>query len=174
MPDMPRIEVRAARPYLGRALTTSIDREAADVVRQFAELRRWLHAHGRETTGAPFIRYREIEMPHRLAIEACLPIASMAQGSGGIVADDLPAGRYAVLEHVGPLDGLVAADEHGFTVRPEGTTEDRTIAYGDVERVRTVFDWGPAPKPGKAPGAGAPKKPSTSKQSSPEKKAAKP
>ena len=69
---------------------------------------------------------------------------------------------------------LVAADEHGFTVRPEGTTEDRTIAYGDVERVRTVFDWGPAPKPGKAPGAGAPKKPSTSKQSSPEKKAAKP
>lgn len=111
MPDMPRIEVRAARPYLGRALTTSIDREAADVVRQFAELRRWLHAHGRETTGAPFIRYREIEMPHRLAIEACLPIASMAQGSGGIVADDLPAGRYAVLEHVGPLDGLVAANE---------------------------------------------------------------
>ena len=69
---------------------------------------------------------------------------------------------------------LVAADEHGFTVRPEGTTEDRTIAYGDVERVRTVFDWGPAPKPGKAPGAGAPKKPSTSKQSSPEKTAAKP
>jgi ribosome maturation factor RimP len=74
---------------------------------------------------------------------------------------------------------LVAAHDHGFTVRVDGATEDRTIAYGDIERVRTVFDWGPAPKPGRAPAGGAKTKKAsgttaspTSKQSSPEKKAA--
>ena len=90
--------------------------------------------------------------------------------------DPMP-GEYT-LEVTSPgLERPLRTPEHfrravGDTVSVK--TEDRTIAYGDVERVRTVFDWGPAPKPGKAPGAGAPKKPSTSKQSSPEKKAAKP
>jgi ribosome maturation factor RimP len=65
---------------------------------------------------------------------------------------------------------LVSADESGFEVRPEsGPT--RRLAYDEVERVRTLFEWGPAPKPGKAkkPAAKAvPQKPS------PDKKAAKP
>jgi ribosome maturation factor RimP len=45
---------------------------------------------------------------------------------------------------------LVAADDTGVTL----ATEDRPaepvqLAYGDIEKARTVFDWGPAPKPGK-------------------------
>ena len=36
---------------------------------------------------------------------------------------------------------LDAADESGITVA------GRTLAYADVERARTVFEWGPAPKP---------------------------
>jgi ribosome maturation factor RimP len=39
---------------------------------------------------------------------------------------------------------LADADDEGFTV------EGRRFAYADVERVRTVFEWGPAPKPGRA------------------------
>jgi ribosome maturation factor RimP len=39
---------------------------------------------------------------------------------------------------------LVAADEDGFVV------DERRFAYADVERVRTVFDWGPPARPGKA------------------------
>jgi ribosome maturation factor RimP len=53
---------------------------------------------------------------------------------------------------------LAAADEDGITVRsPAGPGEDgagetvRTLAYGEIERARTVFEWGtPAPKPGHA------------------------
>lgn len=48
---------------------------------------------------------------------------------------------------------IAAADDDGFTVqvaddqdRPTG--EDRTLAYDEVERARTTFSWGPAPKPG--------------------------
>lgn len=57
---------------------------------------------------------------------------------------------------------LVAADDEGFAV------DDRRFAYGDVERARTVFEWGPTPKPigakAAAKAAGSAAKPSTSKQ----------
>lgn len=39
---------------------------------------------------------------------------------------------------------LTAADDEGIAVG------DRTIAYADIERAQTVFEWGPAPKPGKS------------------------
>ena len=38
---------------------------------------------------------------------------------------------------------LIAADDDGITV------DDRTLRYDDIEKARTVFEWGPAPKPGK-------------------------
>lgn len=62
---------------------------------------------------------------------------------------------------------LVAADDGGFDVQPESGPV-RHLSYDDVERVRTVFEWEAAPKPGKAKKSAAPKKPST------DKKAAKP
>ncbi|MDO8363219.1 MAG: ribosome maturation factor RimP, partial [Actinomycetota bacterium] len=57
---------------------------------------------------------------------------------------------------------LVAADEQGCTLRlddldPEtGGPAERTVPYGQIDRARTVFQWGPAPKPGSKPAA-APK-----------------
>ncbi|MGQ0617900.1 MAG: ribosome maturation factor RimP [Acidimicrobiia bacterium] len=44
---------------------------------------------------------------------------------------------------------LVSADESGFVLRDDATQSERTVAYHEVERARTVFDWGPAPRPGK-------------------------
>lgn len=46
---------------------------------------------------------------------------------------------------------LVAADEHSATIRTEDLAE-RVIPYEQIDRARTVFVWGPAPKPGKQPG----------------------
>jgi ribosome maturation factor RimP len=47
---------------------------------------------------------------------------------------------------------LVEADDDGIVVEVEQPAgERRQLAYGDIERARTVFEWGPAPKPGKAP-----------------------
>ncbi|MGK2928679.1 MAG: ribosome maturation factor RimP [Acidimicrobiales bacterium] len=53
---------------------------------------------------------------------------------------------------------ISAADDAGFTVQIEDdadrpTGEERTLAYDEVERARTTFSWGPAPKPGNKPGA---------------------
>ena len=41
---------------------------------------------------------------------------------------------------------LVAADDEGFTLETDGEAE--RIAYPDVTQARTVFEWGPAPRPG--------------------------
>ena len=42
---------------------------------------------------------------------------------------------------------LAAADETGITVRTgvadDGTASERRLAYDDIERARTVFEWGP-------------------------------
>ena len=51
---------------------------------------------------------------------------------------------------------LAGADDRGATLLLDDGTE-RTIALDDVDKARTVFEWGPKPKPGKQP-SGAKKK----------------
>jgi ribosome maturation factor RimP len=49
---------------------------------------------------------------------------------------------------------LSAADDDGITVRTgtddAGAPVERGLTYAEVERARTVFEWGPGDKPGKA------------------------
>ena len=51
---------------------------------------------------------------------------------------------------------LAGADDRGATLLLDDGTE-RTVALDDVDKARTVFEWGPKPKPGKQP-SGAKKK----------------
>lgn len=57
---------------------------------------------------------------------------------------------------------LVAADDQSATIRldtPDADgIEERTVAFSQIDRARTVFVWGPAPKPGAKPAAAKPKK----------------
>ena len=50
---------------------------------------------------------------------------------------------------------LVTADDRSATIRldtPEADgIEERTVAFDQIDRARTVFLWGPAPKPGAKP-----------------------
>lgn len=41
---------------------------------------------------------------------------------------------------------IVAADDEAVTLDVDG--ESHTIHYDQIDRARTVFEWGPAPKPG--------------------------
>jgi ribosome maturation factor RimP len=72
---------------------------------------------------------------------------------------------------------LTAVHGDRITVAPSdaepGTT--RELAIDDLERARTVFEWGPAPKPGAGsrPGAPAKSKSKTSSSKTSKKKAAK-
>ena len=55
---------------------------------------------------------------------------------------------------------LAAADDTGITVLDEARAE-RRVEYSVIDKARTVFEWGPAPKPGKGQGKGG-KKPQRS------------
>lgn len=66
---------------------------------------------------------------------------------------------------------LVSADDTTATIAPADAAPGitRVLALHDIERARTVFEWGPAPKPGSGSKPGAPAKSSSSAK----KKAAK-
>ncbi|MEO6628459.1 MAG: ribosome maturation factor RimP [Aquihabitans sp.] len=66
---------------------------------------------------------------------------------------------------------VVAADEAAITLVPEGAAphETRLLGYDQIERARTIFEWGPAPKPG----GPKPKPGSSTSSPSAKKKAAK-
>ena len=46
---------------------------------------------------------------------------------------------------------LIAADDNSVTIRlGDAAQTERTVQYDKIDRAKTVFQWGPAPKPGKA------------------------
>lgn len=55
------------------------------------------------------------------------------------------------------LTGLLVSADHEVVVRDEDRGEV-AVPFDQVERARTVFDWGPAPKPGKGSRPGAAKR----------------
>ena len=65
------------------------------------------------------------------------------------------AGHAVVEGEQRRVDGkLVAADDTTATVLVDGGDE-HTIEIASIDKARTVFEWGPAPKPGKGPGKGS-------------------
>jgi ribosome maturation factor RimP len=70
--------------------------------------------------------------------------AHYARAVGETITVRLDAGTEDVRRVSGTLE---AADEKGFTlVGPEVPGGTMEIGYGQVERARTVFEWGPEPK----------------------------
>jgi effector-binding domain-containing protein len=82
------------------------------IPRLHKEVRAWLEKQGITPAGAPFIRYRIIDMMTQLDIELGWPVASPPSGTDRICAGVLPVGRYASLVYIGPYegDGLMKAN----------------------------------------------------------------
>ncbi len=60
---------------------------------------------------------------------------------------------------------IISSDPDGIEVTPEGAEPGSTrhLGYEDIERARTIFEWGPAPKPG-GPKPGPKTSPSATKK----------
>jgi effector-binding domain-containing protein len=69
----------------------------------------WLGGRGIAPAGAPFLRYRMIDMAGSLVVEAGVPIVDPVDGDGDVFTDVLAAGRYVAVTHVGHFDGLAEA-----------------------------------------------------------------
>jgi effector-binding domain-containing protein len=125
-PDEPRIRWRAAQPYVAirRVVTMRTIPEIAD---RLPEVFGWLAAREIEPAGAPFLRYRAIDMDRALDIEAGVPVGAAVEGDKDVNFGILPSGQYATVTHVGPFDRLidVTAAVLDWAAR-EGLTWDMT------------------------------------------------
>jgi DNA gyrase inhibitor GyrI len=114
MSQEPQIQQRPARPYAGIRVRVAMDGIAAAVDEAFPELFGWLAAHAIAPAGPPFIRYLVVDMPAELEIDLAVPAQvtddATAAERGRVRAGVLPGGRYVVLRHAGPYDGLVASN----------------------------------------------------------------
>jgi effector-binding domain-containing protein len=61
----------------------------------------YMQSQGIAPAGAPFFRYRMIDMEARLDIEVGWPTAHAVEGRSPIISGALPTGRYAVYVHTG-------------------------------------------------------------------------
>ncbi|GCE29012.1 hypothetical protein KDA_44960 [Dictyobacter alpinus] len=103
----PKIEQRAAQPYMGIRTQVTMEEFGQGVIPQLlGEVMGWLSSQGTGPTGAPFIRYHVINMPSLLDIELGWPVASPLTGTDRIHAHTLPAGRYASLIFTGIENGI--------------------------------------------------------------------
>ena len=142
MSHEPQIQARAAQPYAAIRRTVTMDGISGAVDEAFPELFGWLAGNGIAPGGPPFIRYLVIDMAAELEIELAVPVGAPVAGSGRVRPGVLPEGRYAVLRHTGPYDGLIASNaalqrwarEHGVefdtwdTARGPGGAGPSTIS----------------------------------------------
>jgi effector-binding domain-containing protein len=139
----PRIEERAAQPYAGIRRRVAMDGLGGAIDEALPALFGWLAERGVPPSGPPFIRYYVIDMDRELDVEMAVP-AEVTAGDGRIRAGVLPGGRYVVLRHTGPYDGLVAsnaallrwADEQGIAL-DSWDTADGTAWRGRAEHYLT-------------------------------------
>jgi hypothetical protein len=56
------------------------------------------------------LRYLVIDMTAELEIELAVPVGAPVAGSGRVRPGVLPEGRYAMIRHTGPYDGLIVSN----------------------------------------------------------------
>jgi effector-binding domain-containing protein len=108
--EEPKIEYRAAEPYVAIAETVTMGELGPAIARGFPALLGSLQTSGLAPTGAPFVRYLHVDMPAELSIEVAVPVHDAPPADDRRCQGLLPAGRYVTLVHVGTYDGLVGAN----------------------------------------------------------------
>ncbi|WP_250037017.1 GyrI-like domain-containing protein [Paractinoplanes maris] len=103
----PTIVERAEQPYVGRRESITMT-QFARVADHLPTMAARLGEHGVPVAGAPFFRYRVIDMSADLVIEAGIPVSEPVDVPAPAFVETLPAGRYATVSHVGHPDGLMA------------------------------------------------------------------
>ena len=103
----PTIVQCAEQPYVGRRESITMI-EFARVADHLPTMFSGLAERGVQVTGAPFFRYRMIDMAAEMVVEAGIPVAGPVQVGAPDFMDKLPAGRYATVTHFGHPDQLMS------------------------------------------------------------------
>lgn len=100
------IEQRDAQPYVAIRTRVSMEDIPMKLPPLTDEVFAWMTSKGLATSGAPFFRYLGGNMSH-LEVDVGVPVAAPVEGDGRVIADTLPAGRYAVVLHTGDYSTVV-------------------------------------------------------------------
>jgi effector-binding domain-containing protein len=109
MPSTPKIIERAAEPYIAIPATVTLQTIGETIGSLMGEVFGWLDQRGLKPAGAPFVKYNVIDMEREMEIEVGAPLAAAAAGDGRVRSGLLPAGQYAIVEHIGPYKELEGA-----------------------------------------------------------------
>jgi effector-binding domain-containing protein len=131
----PTVVQRGEQPYVGRRETISMT-EFATIADHLPTMFGWLTERGAQIAGPPFFRYRVIDMSAELVVEAGIPVAAPVDVEEPTFNDVLPAGRYAMVSHVGHPDELMAV-----TARLLDWAQDRGLPF-DVTPTPEGEVWG--------------------------------
>jgi effector-binding domain-containing protein len=131
----PTIVQRVEQPYVGRRESITMT-EFARVADHLPGMVDHLQKRGVPVAGAPFFRYRVIDMSADLVVEAGIPVEDRVDVKEPLFTDTLPGGRYATLTHVGHPDELMAV-----TARLLDSAQDHGLAR-DMEPTPTGEVWG--------------------------------
>jgi effector-binding domain-containing protein len=105
----PKLEYRDEQPYVAIRSQVTMPELGTVLPPHIGELFGWLGSKDVAPAGAPLWRYHVVDMEVKLEVDVAIPVATAVTGEGHIIADVLPAGRYAVLVHIGPYEGLYEA-----------------------------------------------------------------
>ena len=130
----PTITELGEQPYVGRRESITMT-QFARVADHLPGMFTRLGERGVPVAGAPFLRYRVIDMSADLVVEAGIPISERVDVAAPLFVEVLPAGRYATLSHVGHPDELMAV-----TARLLDWAHDRGLAF-DMQPTPTGEVW---------------------------------
>jgi effector-binding domain-containing protein len=106
----PRVDDRNEQPYVGIRSQIAMGELPTVIPQQIGEVAAWLEQQRVEPDGPPLVRYHmcpaEVDMAAMLDIAVGWPIATVLAGNDRIIADALPAGRYASLVFTGVENGI--------------------------------------------------------------------
>lgn len=123
----PTIVQLDSQTYVGRRESVAMT-EFAQVADHLPVMFGWLGERGVQTAGPPFFRYRVIDMAAELSVEAGIPIHGETSVTAPMFVEELPAGRYATLAHVGHPDELVGVTQSLLDwAQHQGLTWDMTL-----------------------------------------------
>ncbi len=104
MITQPRIERHRKQNYVGIRMAVPIP-FGKYLQPAWNEVYKWMMHRDIKPSGPAIIRYLTTDMSKELEIDVGFTVARAAKGNGRILADFLPAGRYATLLYTGPYKG---------------------------------------------------------------------
>ncbi|HTU13806.1 MAG TPA: GyrI-like domain-containing protein [Solirubrobacterales bacterium] len=133
--EQPAIESLGSQPYVAIRGDVSPDTFRGFVDTSFSKPFEWLGSQGMAPAGAPFIRYLALDDAGNPArIELCAPVGEPVSPGDGLVAGELPAGRFVTYTHVGPFRHEELDDLGDAVAKVLSWAKDRDI---ELDQTRT-------------------------------------